>query len=234
MARWPFRRPPQATAFLGLGSNLGDRLATLRGALEALDRHQDIAVTIVSAVYETEPDSGTRPQLDELDQGPFLNLVAGVTTTKRPRELLAAIQAIEAAYGRDRRREQRWGPRTLDIDLLLYDKEVIDEPGLVVPHPRLTERPFVLVPLAEVLPPGATLPDGVSLSRHLARLAPIRGVEFHVRLTEGPGTPADPLHRRPAGPFGGPPRLGQQHGGPGLGRPGAEPRQPTRHETHPP
>ncbi len=234
MVRWPLRRPRQATAFLGLGSNLGDRLATLRSALEALDRHAAITVPIVSSVYETEPDTGGQPGLEELQQAPFLNMVAGVTTTLRPHALLAAIHTIEAAHGRDRRRELRFGPRTLDMDLLLYDDQLIDRPGLVVPHPRLIERPFVLVPLVEVLPPGATLPDGTSPTRHLARLAPIHGVEFYVRLTEGPGTAADPLHRRPVGPSGGPPRLGEQHGRPGLPRPETESPRSIRPETQPP
>lgn len=209
---WPWRRT--RTACLSLGSNLGDRLATLRVALDDLDHHDDVDVETVSAVYETDPIT---PQGAE-DQPHYLNLVAVVTTTLGPRDLLDLAHRVEAAHGRDREREERWGPRSLDIDLLLYDHEVIDDPEVTVPHPRLTERAFVLVPLAEVLPAGATLPDGATVASHLARLAPITGVELYVRLTEGPGTTDEPLNRRPPGPPGGPPRLSERHGGPGMPR----------------
>lgn len=216
MPIWPFRRRRESTAFLGLGANLGDRLDTIRSALVHLDEHDRIVVEVVSGVYETEP------VVDEeavADQPPYLNCAVRVTTTLDPHALKRATQEIESVHGRDRAREERWGPRTLDIDLLLYEHETIDDPDLVIPHPQLTERAFVLVPLAEVLPPGATLPDGTSVASRLAKLAPITGVEFHVRLVEGPGTEAEPMRRRPPGPPGGPPRLGERRGGPGRDLP---------------
>lgn len=207
--RWrPFGRKRVATAFLGLGANLGDRLATLQSALAQLDADPALTVEGVSSVYETEPWTGDRAELADVEQQPYLNLVAGVTTTLPPRHLLRLAQQVEAAHGRDRARELRWGPRTLDVDILLYEHDVIDEPDLVVPHPRLTERAFVLVPLAEVLPPGGRLPDGTTVTSHIARLAPVSGVELYLRLQDGPGTSSEPLHRRPAGPGGGPPYLG--------------------------
>lgn len=209
--RWtPFSRRRASTAFLGLGANLGDRLATLRSALEELEAEPALTVEKVSSVYETEPWTGGVSDLAEVDQPSYLNLVAGVTTTLRPRELLRLVQRVEAAHGRNRANELRWGPRSLDIDVLLYDDRVVAEPDLVVPHPRLTERAFVLVPLAEVLPPGARLPDGTTVTSHLARLAPVSGVELYVRLQDGPGTATEPLARRPVGPRGAPPYLNPQ------------------------
>lgn len=215
--RWLPWIDEEATAFLALGSNVGDRLATIRSALDALDRLDDVHVEKVSSVYETAPDTGGRPELEDVDQDPYLNLVVAVTTTRRPRALLDRAQRIEEEHGRDRSRELRWGPRPLDIDLLLYEDRVVDEPDLQVPHPRMTERAFVLVPLAEIMPPGARLPDGESLSRHIARLAPIEGIDRYVRLQEGPGSDDEPLRRRPAGPRGGAPRLGPAQGGEEFG-----------------
>ncbi len=181
------------TAFLGLGSNVGDRLETLTSCLFVLDDTDGIAVEDVSGVYETAP-WGVE------DQDPFLNAVVRVRTTLGPHELLADCQRTEAAFGRDRDREQRWGPRTLDIDLLLYGDEVIDDPDLVVPHPRLAERAFVLVPLMEVHPGGTIPPDGQRLTQLLTRLAPIEGIDLFVRFADVPGTG----HRleRPEGPRG--------------------------------
>lgn len=216
MPLWPFRRRRESTAFLGLGTNLGDRLETIRSALAHLDGHDRIVVEAVSGIYETEPVvDGDAP----VDQPPYLNGVARITTTFDPHELKRVTQEVEALHGRDRDREGRWGPRPLDIDLLLYEHETVEDPDLQIPHPRMTERAFVLVPLAEVMPPGATLPDGTSVASHLAKLAPITGIEFHVRLVEGPGAEAEPLTRRPAGPPGGPPRLGERRGGAGLDAP---------------
>ena len=165
------------TAYLGLGSNVGDRLATLRAVRDALDAHEQVNVEATSTIYETAPVGG-------VEQPQYLNMVLRVATTLSPRDLLRLGHRLEAEHGRDRASEVRWGPRTLDIDLLLYGDETIDDPGLVVPHPRLTERAFVLVPLAEVMPPGATLPDGSSVTRRLAALAPIEGIDLYVRLDE--------------------------------------------------
>ena len=136
------------TAFVGLGSNIGDRVETLATAVWVLDEFDDTTVEDVSGLYETEPWGG-------VEQEPFLNAVARLTTSLSPLELLDELQATEAAMGRDRSTEERWGPRTLDLDLLLYGDEVVDTDRLVVPHPRLVERAFVVVPLMGVFPVGA-------------------------------------------------------------------------------
>jgi 2-amino-4-hydroxy-6-hydroxymethyldihydropteridine diphosphokinase len=125
-------------AFLGLGSNLGDRRAELRRAVEALGD-----VVAVSPVYETAPVGGP-------DQGAFLNLVVELDTDQGARELLEVCRRLEAAA--QRVRQERWGPRTLDVDVLWVDGEIVDEPDLQVPHPRMWERRFVLAPLADLAP----------------------------------------------------------------------------------
>ncbi len=126
-------------AFLGLGSNLGDRWATLRAAVAAMPD-----VVAVSPVYETEPVGGPE------GQPPYLNLVVELDTDRSPRELLETARALEETAGRVR--SERWGPRTLDVDVLLVGDLAVDEPDLVVPHPRLAERRFVLAPLADLAP----------------------------------------------------------------------------------
>lgn len=138
-----------ATAYIGLGSNLGDREATLRGALARLNAWRGIRVLAVSRFRETEPVGFT-------DQPRFVNAVAAVETELEPRPLLEAMLAIEQAMGRTRE-GPRFGPRTIDLDLLVYEDRIVDEPGLRVPHPRLHERAFVLEPLAE-LQPGLFVP----------------------------------------------------------------------------
>lgn len=129
-------------AFIGLGANLGDREATIRAALAALAEEPGIEVVAVSTLRETEP-VGVGPQ------PLFLNGAAALETTLTARELLYRLLATEQRFGRVRVLGEH-GPRTLDLDLLLYGNEQIDEPGLTVPHPRLRERPFVLEPLAEL------------------------------------------------------------------------------------
>ena len=136
-----------ARAYVGLGSNLGDREATLLRALELLAER--VVVVAVSSFRETEPWGYG-------DQPAFLNAAAAVDTELSPRELLDALLEVERALGRTRD-GPRYGPRTVDLDLLLYGDEVVDQPGLTVPHPRLHERRFVLEPLAE-LEPGLTVP----------------------------------------------------------------------------
>lgn len=126
-------------AFLGLGSNLGDRWAHLRHAVDTLP---DVAA--VSPVYETAPVGGPE------GQGAFLNCVVELDTERSPRELLELCRSLEAAA--ERVRLERWGPRTLDVDVLLVEGSVVDEPDLVVPHPRMWERSFVLVPLHDLAP----------------------------------------------------------------------------------
>lgn len=132
-------------AFIGLGSNLGDRAGALRGAVRALDSVAGLRVVAASSCYETEPVGGPH-------QADYLNAVVEVETSLDPRALLDACHAIEDALGRDRSAEVRWGPRAIDLDLLVVGDLTVDEPGLQVPHPRLRERAFVLVPLAEVAP----------------------------------------------------------------------------------
>jgi 2-amino-4-hydroxy-6-hydroxymethyldihydropteridine diphosphokinase len=131
-----------STVFLGLGSNLGDRLGNLQAGLKSLDP-AGLAVEAVSSVWETEPVGGP-------PQSSFLNGVARLRTRLSPRAVLAAVQAAEDAAGRQR--TLRNGPRPLDLDILLFDDAVIAEPDLVIPHPRLAERRFVLAPLAEIAP----------------------------------------------------------------------------------
>ena len=139
-------------AYVGLGSNLGEREATLWKALEGLGATEGIEVLAISSFRETEP-------VGVVDQPRFVNAAAALETSLSPRELLERLLDVERSLGRDRAVEERWGPRTLDLDLLLYGGETIDEPGLEVPHPRLVERAFVLEPLLE-LDPGLQLPDG--------------------------------------------------------------------------
>lgn len=129
-------------AFVGAGANLGDRAGTLRAALGRLHDSPATSVLEISALYETEP-------LGVEDQPDFLNLVAGVETTLTPEGLLARLLEIEREFGRVR--VERWGPRTLDLDLLAFEGETRDLPGLQLPHPRLFERAFVVVPLQDVL-----------------------------------------------------------------------------------
>lgn len=137
-------------AYVALGSNLGDREATIRGALDELGRDPGIDVVAVSALIDTEP-------VGVVDQPRFLNGVAAVDTTLAARDLLARLLEVERRFGRQREGAVPQGPRTLDLDLLLYGDLQIDEPGLVVPHPRLHEREFVLGPLVE-LAPGLKVP----------------------------------------------------------------------------
>jgi len=125
-------------AYVGVGANLGDREATIRAALDALP-----GVVAVSALRETDP-------VGIVDQPPFLNGAAALEMELAPRELLETLLAVERELGRER--AERWGPRTIDLDLLLYGDETIDEPGLTVPHPRLHERRFALEPLLDLDP----------------------------------------------------------------------------------
>ncbi|KYD27350.1 2-amino-4-hydroxy-6-hydroxymethyldihydropteridine diphosphokinase [Geobacillus sp. FSL W8-0032] len=131
----------ETIAYIALGSNLGDRLSYLRSAIEALNDHKEIAVTSSSSIYETDP-------VGYVQQGKFLNMVIEVATTLSPFALLDVTQEIEQKLGR--KREVRWGPRTLDLDILLYNHENIETEQLTIPHPRMMERAFVLIPLLEV------------------------------------------------------------------------------------
>ncbi len=134
-----------ASAYIALGSNVGDRRVIIQSALDALRALEGIEVIAVSDLIETDPQGGP-------PQGRYINAVAGLSSDLAPRELLESMLRIEQAHDRDRRFEQHWGPRPLDLDLLLYGDRLIDEPGLTVPHPRMHERAFVLEPLTQIAP----------------------------------------------------------------------------------
>lgn len=156
-------------AYLGLGSSVGDRWQHLRNALNALQHSNDeMTVEAVSPVYES-PHLGLNLG-DESRYPPHLNCVAKVVTTLAPSKVLAHIRSVETAG--KRQRTERWGPRTIDIDLLLYGDRVIETPDLTVPHPGLTQRAFVILPLGD-LNPDLRLPNG-ELIRELAELNSIR------------------------------------------------------------
>ncbi len=129
------------TAYLGLGSNVGDRCRHLHEAVLLLQEHRDIEVEDISSIYETDPVGYT-------EQDKFLNLVIKISTNLKPKELLQIMQNIEHLLGRTR--EIHWGPRTIDLDILLYNQENIETESLIVPHPRMFERAFVLIPLLEI------------------------------------------------------------------------------------
>jgi 2-amino-4-hydroxy-6-hydroxymethyldihydropteridine diphosphokinase len=206
------RRPPARQAFISAGSNLGDRAGTLRGALAALARTPGIARTGSSPLYETAP-------VDVPDQPAFLNLVAGVETTLSPERLLARLLAIEADFGRVRDPALPSGPRTLDLDLLLYEGETraataggiagtggnssaggdsdsgtggsdnsIAAATLILPHPRMWQRAFVLAPLAALLETGKTWMRGGAWAETRARLA---------AALRTPGIAVQKIRRRP-------------------------------------
>jgi 2-amino-4-hydroxy-6-hydroxymethyldihydropteridine diphosphokinase len=128
-------------ATLGLGGNLGDPVAAFAAALRRFEGHPAIGAVVPSSVYRTAP-------WGKLDQPEFLNMAASIETSLPARDLLAFCLEIEREGGRER--GERWGPRTIDIDVLTYGDDAIDEPGLQVPHPRIMDRAFVLAPLAEI------------------------------------------------------------------------------------
>ena len=130
-------------AALAFGGNIGDPVAAFAAALKGLRAHPDVTLGRLSSIYRTPPWGKT-------DQPEFLNMAVLVETSLAPQELLAFCLELEKAGGRERR--ERWGPRTLDIDILTYGDAVIDQAQLQIPHPRIAERAFVLVPLAEILP----------------------------------------------------------------------------------
>jgi 2-amino-4-hydroxy-6-hydroxymethyldihydropteridine diphosphokinase len=136
-------------AYLALGSNLGDRAQHLQTVVDSLRAEPDVTVVAVSSVYETDPVGGP-------DQDRYLNMVVALDTPLTPRALLALAQRLETQARRVR--TEHWGPRTLDVDVLLVGDEVIEEPDLVVPHPRMWERGFVLAPLHDVAPDLVEVP----------------------------------------------------------------------------
>jgi len=148
-------------AYVGLGSNVGDRERMLWSAIHMLAFNPEVDVAAVSTFRETAP-------VDYLDQPDFVNAAVAIDTELSPRALLDLLLSIELELGRTRE-GPRFGPRTIDLDLLLYGDETIDETGLTVPHPRLHERRFVLEPLAE-LDPGLTVPEMGDVQGLLARV----------------------------------------------------------------
>ncbi|BAU76577.1 2-amino-4-hydroxy-6-hydroxymethyldihydropteridine diphosphokinase [Metapseudomonas furukawaii] len=153
--------------YIGLGSNLADPVRQLRGALNALAELSDSRLSAVSSFYASDP-------LGPPDQPRYMNAVACLETTLEPLQLLDALQAIEQSQGRVRK-DERWGPRTLDLDILLFGKRRIDEPRLQVPHYHMHARAFVLYPLAEIAA-GLVLPDGRPLQA-LLEACPFEGLE---------------------------------------------------------
>jgi 2-amino-4-hydroxy-6-hydroxymethyldihydropteridine diphosphokinase len=147
--------PAPVRVFIGLGSNLGDRLAHLRRAVDLLSAAEGVEVIRTSRVYETEPVGPPQPD--------FLNAVAEASTTLPPSDLMRALLRIEQEMGRVR--AERWGPRVIDLDLLNYGPDRIDEPGLIVPHPRMHERAFVMIPLLE-LEDDPLLPAAGGMARY--------------------------------------------------------------------
>lgn len=144
------------TAYIGIGSNLDQPVDQVKRAIKALDRLPGCCCTAVSPLYRNPP-------MGPAGQPDYVNAVAAVETALEPRELLLALQDQEARAGR-RRNGQRWGPRPLDLDILLYGDQVIAEPELDVPHPGIAERAFVLVPLAAIAP-GLQIPGAGEVSR---------------------------------------------------------------------
>ncbi|MEY2853935.1 MAG: hypothetical protein RL030_1067 [Pseudomonadota bacterium] len=141
---------PWQPAYIGVGSNMGDPATEVRAAIQALGRVDRSTLVSASRLYRTKP-------FGPVAQGDFINAVAGVLTQLAPQELLAELRALEAKRGRQR--AERWGPRILDLDLLVFGEQRVDTPELVVPHPGISERGFVLAPLADIAPdldvPGA-------------------------------------------------------------------------------
>ncbi|ANF26093.1 2-amino-4-hydroxy-6-hydroxymethyldihydropteridine diphosphokinase [Stutzerimonas stutzeri] len=154
--------------YIGLGSNLAEPRRQLRGALDALTCIRDSQLAAVSSLYLSDP-------LGPADQPRYNNAVAALDTSLSPLALLDALQAIELAQGRERKAE-RWGPRTLDLDILLFGNRLISEPRLTVPHYHMHARAFVLYPLAEIAPAELKLADGRMLAELLAA-CPFEGLE---------------------------------------------------------
>ncbi|MDX1399455.1 MAG: 2-amino-4-hydroxy-6-hydroxymethyldihydropteridine diphosphokinase [Oceanospirillum sp.] len=153
--------PKSHTAYIGLGSNLEDPVQQLKTALKELNELADTRLIIASSLYSSKP---VGPQ----DQPDFVNAVAMLETSLEPLELLDQLQALEQSHRRVR--ERHWGPRTLDLDLLLYDDSIIDHPRLIVPHAHMHERGFVLLPLAEISP-NLSLPGKGSITDILPNIA---------------------------------------------------------------
>jgi 2-amino-4-hydroxy-6-hydroxymethyldihydropteridine diphosphokinase len=178
---------------LGLGSNLGDRSATIARAAGALAAAEGIRLAAASPLYETPPAGGP-------PQGDYLNGAVLVESALSPREVLDLALQVERSLGRIRPDPERWGPRTIDVDLLWIEGLGVDEPGLVVPHPRLAERPFALRPLLDVAPDASDPRSGRRYAELPAAAAPIRRYDDALPLNSagGEGISADHAGDRPA------------------------------------
>ncbi|WP_019123090.1 2-amino-4-hydroxy-6-hydroxymethyldihydropteridine diphosphokinase [Brevibacillus massiliensis] len=154
-------------AYLALGSNLGQRAGYLAEAVRALQKMPEITVTAVSAIYETDP-------VGYLDQPAFLNMALAVQTVFSPLDLLAAAMQIEGNLGRER--HIHWGPRTIDIDILLYGRESVQLPSLRIPHPAMLNRAFVLIPLRDVLQENTPPFEHKSIDKWIAEADDVKGV----------------------------------------------------------
>ncbi|UUZ82155.1 2-amino-4-hydroxy-6-hydroxymethyldihydropteridine diphosphokinase [Paenibacillus sp. P26] len=165
---------PGELAYVGLGSNLGDRERYLMDAIRLLEEHPGIRIERKSSLYETDP-------VGFVDQDPFLNMIVEIRTTLTAEGLFGRMLAAEQALGR--KREIRWGPRTIDLDLLLFGELQQDRPELILPHPRMLERAFVLVPLIEVL--AASHPERAeSLKGHLEQAEGKEGVRLWTKAQQ--------------------------------------------------
>ncbi|PYZ95404.1 2-amino-4-hydroxy-6-hydroxymethyldihydropteridine diphosphokinase [Alteribacter lacisalsi] len=153
-------------AWIGIGSNIGDRLSHISSAVDELKKNPEITFEKISSIYETDPVGYT-------DQNPFLNAVFRIDTSLSPLGLLDVLQKTEHGLGRER--EIRWGPRTIDLDILMYNDENIELERLIVPHPRMQERSFVLIPLKEI-EPDLRLPGGTHIDTCLHDLSDKEGV----------------------------------------------------------
>jgi 2-amino-4-hydroxy-6-hydroxymethyldihydropteridine diphosphokinase len=165
---------PLRRVLIGLGSNVGDRLQFLQRAVKQLGETIGVQVRDVSSVYETEP-------VGPAAQAWFLNAVVAADTSLNPRTLLQQTQAIERALGRET--TYHWGPRTIDLDILLYGDTQVNTATLTIPHAELCQRAFVMIPLLELVP-GLVLPDGTEVSACLRRLMPPQQVRLFASAAE--------------------------------------------------
>ena len=156
-------------AYISFGSNLGNRLKNIKRGLQLVSRNRSITITKKSSLYETEP-------VGYENQGWFLNGVIEIETFVLPHKLLSLIKKVERIMGRKRR--IRWGPREIDLDILLYNQRCVDTPGLIIPHPRMHERAFVLVPLVEIAPRVIHPIFKKNARQLLAKLADSKGVKY--------------------------------------------------------
>lgn len=157
--------------FLGLGSNLGDKKANLAHAIDLISQTERVVITRQSSLYITAPWGKT-------DQDEFLNQVIALETSLNPLELLRVLQKIEIKLGR--LRNEKWGPRVIDLDILLFGEEIVALPELVIPHPHMYARLFVLIPLQEIAP-QLVFPDGKGIEEVLARVAQLEDASPSIR-----------------------------------------------------